>query len=647
SESNSEDRQYRIMINGNVLTVELLDEEGNRYEIEIENFFRVEEGNNSIQPQASHSGNPPENLYSSGLTLQNQQNELQFFWTHISLVVDPDNELIQFYRNGFEVKRLQLFAPLQSSQANFEVGRGFGFDGELHEIRLWDRPRTRTEIQAAKDLILNGTENNLVMYHTFDDVTDLEKATDLTQNGNHFYLGPDVERRSSLRNRTRVTVQQDEDFIILMATIDETGGPIAAEMIRLPEHGQIFQINEQTDPAGVISRPGTFITDPKNRSLYKPDPEFIGQDSIRYKLYDQHGNFREAIMEFEILKVNRPPVLSLIGDPTLEPHTGRLVFDQRDSIRFGLDTLVTDNMYTPDQMTWELQVVDSRQEKVCLTPAPGSTSTGTIKFDHCDRLESQNGASGTGSEQFLVVKVDEISRIITLTTTPLFHDTDLRLRLTVFDPEELSGRRDFLVTVNEVNDPPEPFDLLQPADNDRVPINFLSFSWMKTSTFEEEPIDYSIHWLRDDGASHSEEMLPDTTYTVEDPAGFFESGRSYTWWVIASDGTAETESRSRHTMHITEKVIEYNLKQNFPNPFRGSTTIEYWLPVRSQLVITIYDVLGRPVETVIDDATLDPGIYRRTFQGGHLASGVYFIRMVAKGEDGSRSLIVRQMTYIR
>ncbi|GEM_PF-3230709 len=71
----------------------------------------------------------------------------------------------------------------------------------------------------------------------------------------------------------------------------------------------------------------------------------------------------------------------------------------------------------------------------------------------------------------------------------------------------------------------------------------------------------------------------------------------------------------------------YSLKQNYPNPFNPTTTISYSLPFTSTVTMKIYDVAGREVATLLNQATMDQGDYEMTFDGSMLASGMYFYKI--------------------
>jgi len=70
----------------------------------------------------------------------------------------------------------------------------------------------------------------------------------------------------------------------------------------------------------------------------------------------------------------------------------------------------------------------------------------------------------------------------------------------------------------------------------------------------------------------------------------------------------------------------FHLEQNYPNPFNPETIIRYQLPKTGRVTITIYNVLGQEVETLVN--TLQPpGAYKITWQPAELAAGVYLYQL--------------------
>jgi len=82
----------------------------------------------------------------------------------------------------------------------------------------------------------------------------------------------------------------------------------------------------------------------------------------------------------------------------------------------------------------------------------------------------------------------------------------------------------------------------------------------------------------------------------------------------------------------------YQLYNNYPNPFNPTTNISYYIPEAAKVTLDIYDVLGRHVQSLVND--LQPaGKYTVTFNARNLSSGIYFYRISA----GSFSEVKRML----
>lgn len=90
---------------------------------------------------------------------------------------------------------------------------------------------------------------------------------------------------------------------------------------------------------------------------------------------------------------------------------------------------------------------------------------------------------------------------------------------------------------------------------------------------------------------------------------------------------------------FTKKVENYYLAQNFPNPFNPSTVIDYQLPNDGKVTIKVYDLLGKEIETLVDDYKTK-GKYSVTFNGGKLSSGMYFYEIKSGGFYSSRKMLL-------
>jgi len=70
----------------------------------------------------------------------------------------------------------------------------------------------------------------------------------------------------------------------------------------------------------------------------------------------------------------------------------------------------------------------------------------------------------------------------------------------------------------------------------------------------------------------------------------------------------------------------FKINQNYPNPFNPTTSIEYFLPRMSDVRISIYDILGRKVATLLDKVQ-DKGDHKIVFDADNLISGIYFYQI--------------------
>jgi len=72
----------------------------------------------------------------------------------------------------------------------------------------------------------------------------------------------------------------------------------------------------------------------------------------------------------------------------------------------------------------------------------------------------------------------------------------------------------------------------------------------------------------------------------------------------------------------------FTLGQNYPNPFNPSTTIQFSIPVASNVRIELFNMLGQMVGEVAK-GDYEAGSYKVVYNASHMASGVYFYRLVA------------------
>ena len=77
-----------------------------------------------------------------------------------------------------------------------------------------------------------------------------------------------------------------------------------------------------------------------------------------------------------------------------------------------------------------------------------------------------------------------------------------------------------------------------------------------------------------------------------------------------------------------EVPAAFSLEQNYPNPFNPSTTINFSLPSAAPVRLSIYDMLGREVSVLVDEALM-PGSYATRWDATGRSSGTYVARLQA------------------
>ncbi len=81
------------------------------------------------------------------------------------------------------------------------------------------------------------------------------------------------------------------------------------------------------------------------------------------------------------------------------------------------------------------------------------------------------------------------------------------------------------------------------------------------------------------------------------------------------------------------------LYQNYPNPFNSSTIIKYDIPIRTKVLLEIYNTLGQKVYTLIDQV-VEAGSHQITFYGNNLPSGVYYYKLTTNQITKTNKLII-------
>lgn len=133
---------------------------------------------------------------------------------------------------------------------------------------------------------------------------------------------------------------------------------------------------------------------------------------------------------------------------------------------------------------------------------------------------------------------------------------------------------------------------------------------------------------------YSDELEPESVFTgyivvyTNDPDELLVS--------IPVTLTTEPEVSIHNDLEIPKT---YSLEQNYPNPFNTTTTIEFSLPISSLVSLSVYDILGRKVEKILNQH-MDAGRYSIKWNARNVPTGIYFVRMVSSKFSQTRKVMM-------
>ena len=127
---------------------------------------------------------------------------------------------------------------------------------------------------------------------------------------------------------------------------------------------------------------------------------------------------------------------------------------------------------------------------------------------------------------------------------------------------------------------------------------------------------------------------------------------TWTWDVWSSDGFEYTPSSSGErtiTVDVSEMLgidglslpTEFALHNNYPNPFNPSARIRFDIPEVSRVELSVFDITGGLVETLLN-GKMTPGGHEYTWEPKGLSTGVYFLRLTTGNE-----IFTQKVTYVK
>lgn len=163
---------------------------------------------------------------------------------------------------------------------------------------------------------------------------------------------------------------------------------------------------------------------------------------------------------------------------------------------------------------------------------------------------------------------------------------------------------------------------------------------------------YSVPGV-ENGVRASLDLISTATFQWTAPA----QGTGVVTLYLAGLQGSMSGQNTKITLSLTENVVsgirheysanEFQLDQNFPNPFNPSTIIRYVLPTASLVKLSILDVLGKEIDVLVDREEA-AGVKELSWTP-HTSTGLFFCRIeVTSNEDGSRTVVTtRKMVMVK
>jgi hypothetical protein len=148
-----------------------------------------------------------------------------------------------------------------------------------------------------------------------------------------------------------------------------------------------------------------------------------------------------------------------------------------------------------------------------------------------------------------------------------------------------------------------------------------------------------LNWTSNRRNTHEIVLMPAATNMAAVKIRLTSIQPGWDWWWAVDNVTIHGCSLVGVPGNQNNIPVKYALSQNYPNPFNPSTMITYALPKAGNVKLTVFDVLGREVKTLVNEYKT-AGTYNVTFDGSSVSSGLYFYRINAGSFTDTKKMVL-------
>ncbi|CAF3780287.1 unnamed protein product [Rotaria sp. Silwood1] len=199
-----------------------------------------------------------------------------------------------------------------------------------------------------------------------------------------------------------------------------------------------------------------------------------------------------------------------------------------------------------------------------------------------------------------------------------------------------TGLTSFSIFALTSTDAPMPVELssfTSSVNRNTVDLNWSTVSEINNAGFdiERKAIDNS-NWSKVGNVSGSGTVNHTVNYKFSEK---IEGKGKYNYRLKQIDNNGNFEYFTLSSLVEVGVPNKFALSQNYPNPFNPTTKIDFELPFDSKVTISIFDMTGREVMTLLNGDLKPSGYYTTNINAASLSSGAYFYRVIAEGGNAN------------
>jgi hypothetical protein len=366
-----------------------------------------------------------------------------------------------------------------------------------------------------------------------------------------------------------------------------------------------------------------------------PYPEWSGSESIWFKACDPGGLCDSTEAAFTVAAVNDAPVVSDIPDQSI------LVGQSFASI--NLDDYVDDVDNSDAEMTWiywgnvDLLVDIVNRVATISVPYSGWTGSESVWFKVCDPGELCDSTETT----FTVTRPGGVISV-DMDIKPQSCPNPLNTKSNGVLPVAILGTEDFDVMGVDPNslllEGVAPLrwnfeDVSTPIDSEQ---DTCACTTRRGDGYTDMTLKFETQEIAD--ALEAQAPLVDGETRILTIAGFTHDST-----LIQGHDCLLIIRKGRFSLSVDD-VPGYSLGNNYPNPCNPETEISFSLPEEADVTLTIYNVAGQKVRTLVDQL-MPSGVYTVSWNGkdekaSSVASGIYFYRLKTENFERTKRMVV-------